>query len=89
MLGGPLSKSRHLPPTTTPTRQTLVWYAPFTSGVHLLVDEAADKRAEDGPEEGVEGAYRQRARRRVGSVKALIDVSRVQLGKERKEVDRH
>ncbi|KZP15735.1 hypothetical protein FIBSPDRAFT_866922, partial [Athelia psychrophila] len=46
--------------------------------VHVLVDEAADERAEDGSEE-----------RRVGSVKALIDVSRVQLGKEGKEVDRY
>ncbi|KZP11357.1 hypothetical protein FIBSPDRAFT_871535 [Athelia psychrophila] len=79
MLGGSLAKSRHLPPTTTPTRQTHIWYAPFTSSVHLL----------DGSEEEGVCVYRHWARSRVGSVKALIDVSRVQPGKEWKEVDRY
>ncbi|KZP11386.1 hypothetical protein FIBSPDRAFT_871659, partial [Athelia psychrophila] len=76
-LVGTALKSRHLPPTTTPTRQTHIWYAPFTPSVHLLVDEAADERAEDGPGEGGEGV-------RVGSVKASIDIRHVQI-RERRE----
>ncbi|KZP27169.1 hypothetical protein FIBSPDRAFT_853883, partial [Athelia psychrophila] len=63
--------TRQIPPPTAhnyPARQTHIWYAPFTPSVHLLVDEAADERAEDGSEEEGEGVYRQRARRRVGSV---------------------